>query len=1789
MFHYWTTATSKTNLPFLRVAFTSFLLTRRTMENGNTSTEVAGNSQASHSSGSNGSDAPSHEDQNPRNTEYKQGMEMIFEGEKPEERGDHVVDAHFECSGLEVVWLNNTGLNDSSASKESEIFYPEVDVGANETATVVETKLCDADNPASSKPALCVNAELSQRETTSLRHKSLQSPSCVQETAHNVSAEVNIIVNSRENDRELGKSGASWEHEANPNYVNTSFEVSQDISQQSQGKNYYAVNLLTSSNATTSAFCGEIDERPLICVGKSEAPATSDYTAATGVQFALPFVQKTGVIPTNATYLFQQPQFNYTHTPTSTASYPVISSSQSPRDMLPSYISGGLTLTRPLNFSCQRYDVNSNIIPHQIGLHRRPEEYLNLAAVPGPSSIFGTVQTSVPSQQSCAPSLAPDSFSAYSFFNQPHYGSSLPLHPQYLGVVNSTKTSTPMLGSDVRVLEESGRSLQQETVNGAENQNLVVNGFQLPFFTSYTLGEEIKTSSKNQDGESSGVEEIPQTCSPPTLLPSDAPLQEVDDDEMQVCSLVSDGSRRNPSTSAQEGPRLSLEPLVSTLEDLAVFTAPRRLGVNLSKEAYYNKKSLFATPAYSLPQYPAQWALPSQTSDGMATGERRSNLRLLRTSSILDQGDTRATRHGDCLRLCTCNARTVSTDADLHALLGAAERIKFHVIALQETKCRRSDVRQMNDGTLVIRGEKVPSRNVGGVGFVGHPSVVHLVDSHEILSPRLAILCLRPLRQKSISIINCYSPTSTADESELDAFYEELEEMIRKEKSFQTFVVGDFNAKLGKATEEEYRIGRFGLGDRNENGNRFTGLLGSDHRLLRVKIRLSHTMKKNICYRQRRRKEVVYDDCVLEDLYLVPRGLRACAERASKPRTTNLDRISKTTKELLERRRPLRLDPNASHIEGQKKIPEAAQRRTSLKKCRRDLREYNIPLATLLSEDGIRMSSRREMEIITERFYSNLFHSSTPVSSSVIPTDEAPPRILPSEVRVAIKSMKPGTAPGPDFISADFLRAGGHPLHVILAEHVTSYFQKGSQTSGRPREPFLSMRKTVSRVIEICREYRLRFVLTFVDYEKAFDNVETNAILSALVDQSVDASYVRKLANCYDRCTTRIQLFHRPLTIPIGKGVRQVDTISPKLFTAALQWIMKSLSWEERGIRVDGRFLSNLRFADDIVLFSSSTNEAETMLNELNEAGKRIGLRINRKKTQFMKNAHCEDGGVQLEGSQIVETPSYVYLGRSMNMENDLKEELNRRMRAAWAAFAAVREATDQLTDQDLRAHLFEPTVLPALCYAAETWADTVTTSRKLLTTHRALERCLLKFNRRTQHLAGLRSSDLRGMSRLRDPSGAKEGEHVDTPDSSAHIELLPRGTFGQNRRSTRYLKLGKRSQTIDVLVRNSVKNFEISTCVSSKVPLHSPNSPLRTLTDEVANHDRPRVHSYLSIIKYPSMVDVNFRRRPGIKTPSRPRHLCDQTREVIGRVCAYFREFSKRFAALGNNITGTPFENPERMASHATGFTLPTIRRCGERMEAVPFCTVSTGSISTEEDICNLSWIFSEEPWCIAQRTKGRTSTTTRKRQKKRTTPSPSLSDIEVDPEDSVDEQTIEADLDLLNKIENEDGVPKRRRSERIRNQRRAKLLSRLKAINAIGKLKSPPKETDGKNKLVSIDKCNTITADSNSQEENRNGATFVEEQSPTELEQLLAVRLFVRKKRLRRTRSTDSSNSLIYGSSLTASRMAESSTMWGRTEASETALDSPDGSGALAQSAVAVAATPLIEDDGSKLLLRN
>ncbi|KAJ1347673.1 hypothetical protein KIN20_002800 [Parelaphostrongylus tenuis] len=70
------------------------------------------------------------------------------------------------------------------------------------------------------------------------------------------------------------------------------------------------------------------------------------------------------------------------------------------------------------------------------------------------------------------------------------------------------------------------------------------------------------------------------------------------------------------------------------------------------------------------------------------------------------------------------------------------------------------------------------------------------------------------------------------------------------------------------------------------------------------------------------------------------------------------------------------------------------------------------------------------------------------------------------------------------------------------------------------------------------------------------------------------------------------------------------------------------------------------------------------MLKELNEAVKKVELRMNRIKTHFMKNQWCNGENIRLDGSLITETSSYVYFGRSLNMENNMKEKLDRRKKA---------------------------------------------------------------------------------------------------------------------------------------------------------------------------------------------------------------------------------------------------------------------------------------------------------------------------------------------------------------------------------------------------------------------------------------------------------------------------------------------------------------------------------------------
>ncbi|EYB94448.1 hypothetical protein Y032_0171g296 [Ancylostoma ceylanicum] len=173
-------------------------------------------------------------------------------------------------------------------------------------------------------------------------------------------------------------------------------------------------------------------------------------------------------------------------------------------------------------------------------------------------------------------------------------------------------------------------------------------------------------------------------------------------------------------------------------------------------------------------------------------------------------------------------------------------------------------------------------------------------------------------------------------------------------------------------------------------------------------------------------------------------------------------------------------------------------------------------------------------------------------------------------------------------------------------------------------------------------------------------------LLEALVNQGVPTQYIRIFRELYSNFTTRISPFYDDITIDVRRGVRQSDTVSPKLFTATLEDVMRRLEWDNMGVRVDGRLLHHLRFADDIVLITPSISQAERMLADFDDACGKIGLQLNLTKTTFMRNGWVPDAPLSLNATTIFECPSYVYLFRGVNMMNDLAPKLGRRKRAAW-------------------------------------------------------------------------------------------------------------------------------------------------------------------------------------------------------------------------------------------------------------------------------------------------------------------------------------------------------------------------------------------------------------------------------------------------------------------------------------------------------------------------------------------
>jgi len=291
---------------------------------------------------------------------------------------------------------------------------------------------------------------------------------------------------------------------------------------------------------------------------------------------------------------------------------------------------------------------------------------------------------------------------------------------------------------------------------------------------------------------------------------------------------------------------------------------------------------------------------------------------------------------------------------------------------------------------------------------------------------------------------------------------------------------------------------------------------------------------------------------------------------------------------------------------------------------------------------------------------------------------------------------------------------------------------------------------TVSMLIQSSREFNLPLWCGLVDFEKAFDTVEHSALWHVLEQQKVPKRYIALLRSLYDGQVASVQTSVRSRTFAMTRGVKQGDPISALLFIAVMQACFDELQhkWRKANVRRKGikfgydldtgsEHLTNLRFADDVILVAQTRSDVKKMLIDLSVVAGKYGLKINFDKTKistwnYLAGSHV---AVDVAGESVAildETGAERYLGRKLCFESSQEAEFKNRLAAGWAAFHKHKgELCNKFYRRCDRARLFEATVTPTVLYCSGTWALTQSMDKELRIVRRRMLRYVFRVHRR--------------------------------------------------------------------------------------------------------------------------------------------------------------------------------------------------------------------------------------------------------------------------------------------------------------------------------------------------------------------------------------------------------------------------------------------------------------------------
>ena len=185
----------------------------------------------------------------------------------------------------------------------------------------------------------------------------------------------------------------------------------------------------------------------------------------------------------------------------------------------------------------------------------------------------------------------------------------------------------------------------------------------------------------------------------------------------------------------------------------------------------------------------------------------------------------------------------------------------------------------------------------------------------------------------------------------------------------------------------------------------------------------------------------------------------------------------------------------------------------------------------------------------------------------------------------------------------------------------------------------------------------------FIAYAKAFYCVDHFKLLKILKGMGMPDHLTSLLRNVYAGKEAAVRTGYGTTDwFQIGKGVHQGCILSPCLLNLYAEHIMQNVRLDEAqaGIKIAGRNINNLRYADDTTLMAESEEELKSFLMKAKEESEKVGLKLSIQKTKITASSPIISW--QIDGETMKTVRDFILGGPKTTADGDCSHEIKRHL-----------------------------------------------------------------------------------------------------------------------------------------------------------------------------------------------------------------------------------------------------------------------------------------------------------------------------------------------------------------------------------------------------------------------------------------------------------------------------------------------------------------------------------------------